>query len=110
MIHVSPSSICLLGYSYLGGIVVLIHIMSPVTLFDVLRCNCKTILDESDDASFCRIKVVKEGFSLTLLDGELDVDIGVNLGEVHVHGDGLGDVGEDEGGGKDRRYQHIDKT
>ena len=71
-----------------------------------LGCSGSTILDHIDDALFLR-EVIEEGFSLILLERELGFDIGVNLGEVHVHGDSLGDVGEDEGGGEDSECAHL---
>ena len=69
-------------------------------------CSGSTIFDHIDDALFLR-KVLEEGLSLILLERELGFDIGVNLGEVHVHGHGLGDVGEDEGGGEDSECAHL---
>ena len=92
-------------FSHLGG-TVLIHISSPVALHAGNRLSLSTILDEINDAALLR-KVLEEGLSLTLLERELGFGFGVNLGEVHVDGDGLGDVGEDEGGGEDSECAHF---
>ena len=104
-IMVLESAESLLECSDLGG-TVLIHIVSPEFFNDILSLCWSTILDEVDDSAVLT-KPLEELFTLILLQGELSVDLGVELGEVHVHGDGLGDVGEDEGGGEDSECAHL---